>query len=80
MPADVREPCQGSGEETAVGSVFFSDRRESEHPDGHRSDVCTLCDQRIAASRRGRQLTDDEARRLIETGWPAMIGFVPGGH
>lgn len=74
------EPCEACGEETAVGSVFYSDRRVIEHTDGGRSYICTLCDQRIAASRHGKHLTDHEVRRLIETGSLAMIGYIPGGH
>lgn len=60
-----REPCEGCGEETAVGSIFFSDRRRVEHPDGHRSYVCRLCDERLAADRHGRRLTDEELTKLI---------------
>lgn len=62
------EPCKVCGENTAVGSILYSDRRVIGHADGHRNYICTLCDQRIAASRHGKQLTDDETRRLIETG------------
>jgi hypothetical protein len=37
------EPCLRCGEETAIGSVFFSDRREAKAPDGARFFVCSEC-------------------------------------
>ncbi len=62
------EPCAGCGEETAVGSIFFSDRRTIEHPDGSSIFLCTLCDQRIAAARHGQTLDDEDLRRLTDRG------------
>ena len=44
------EPCLGCGEETAVGSVFFSDRKVVEDPDGRRAYLCSLCVSRIRAA------------------------------
>ena len=38
-----QEPCLGCGEETAVGSVFYSDRREAVAPDGTRGYLCSEC-------------------------------------
>jgi DNA-directed RNA polymerase subunit RPC12/RpoP len=38
-----QEPCLRCGEETAIGSVFFSDRREAELPDGTRGYLCSEC-------------------------------------
>jgi hypothetical protein len=76
------ELCVGCGEETGIGSVFYSDRRAVEHSDGSTSFLCTLCDQRLAATRGGRKtrLTDEEIRRGIETGSLAMIsGAWQGG-
>ena len=61
------EPCLGCGEETAVGSVFFSDRRIVERADG-RMYLCSLCDAAVRLSRRGRRLTDEEVRNLVENG------------
>ena len=37
------EPCVSCGEETAIGSVFFSDRREGVLPDGTRGYLCSDC-------------------------------------
>ena len=76
----VREPCMSCGEETAAGSPFFSDRRVVERPGGDRAYVCSLCDQRLAEARRGTRLTDDEMRRLVETGSLGMIAGLPGVH
>ena len=44
------EPCVGCGEETAIGSVFFSDRKVVEDPDGRRAYLCSLCVARIRSA------------------------------
>jgi hypothetical protein len=41
------EPCLSCGEETAVGSVFYSDRNPAQLPDGTRGYLCSACVQRI---------------------------------
>jgi hypothetical protein len=74
------EPCIGCGEETAVGSVFFSDRCTVEHADGTRTYLCTLCDARIRASRKGVRLTDEEVRDIVENGSLAAISWAGGGR
>ncbi|HET9520186.1 MAG TPA: hypothetical protein VFO73_03985 [Candidatus Limnocylindrales bacterium] len=71
------EPCARCAEETSVGSVFYSDRREIDLPDGKRAWLCVLCDGLIRASRRGTPMTDDEVRRLVETGSMAGLAW-PG--
>ena len=76
----VTEPCTSCGEETAAGSPFFSDRRVVERPGGDRAYVCSLCDQRLAEARRGTRLTDEEVRRLVDTGSLGMIAGLPGVH
>jgi hypothetical protein len=43
------EPCLSCGEETAVGSVFYSDRNAAQLPDGTRGYLCSACVQRIRA-------------------------------
>jgi hypothetical protein len=63
-----QEPCVSCGEETAAGSVFFSDRHMIEHADGRRSYLCSLCDARLRASQRGNRLTDEQVRQLVENG------------
>jgi hypothetical protein len=65
MPSAHAEPCVSCGEETAVGSVFFSDRRTIHEAGGATSYVCALCDQRVAAARH-RSPAGDEPPRLLD--------------
>ena len=74
------EPCAGCGEETAVGSVFFSDRHTIRHDDGRQTFLCTLCDARIRSSRRGRRLTDAEVRTIVENDTLAAFAWTSGGQ
>jgi hypothetical protein len=74
------EACLGCGEDTAVGSAFYSDRREIARSDGSAAFICTLCDQRFAASRSGRRMSDAELRSAIETGSLAMISGNTAGR
>ena len=56
------EPCASCAEETAVGSVLFSDRLKiHESPDVF---VCVLCETRIRASGKPLQLTAKEVASL----------------
>jgi hypothetical protein len=73
-----KEPCVGCGEETAVGSIFYSDRHGIEHDGGRRSFLCALCDARVRSSRRGTALTDEEVRRMVENGSIAGIAWSGG--
>jgi hypothetical protein len=75
-----RETCAGCGEDTAIGSVFYSDRRGVDLKPGTQAFLCALCDQRIASSRRGRRLTDDELRNAIQMGSITMIAAWPAGN
>ena len=72
-----REPCAVCGEATAVGSVFFSDRQTLVLPDGSSAYVCVLCDARVRAGHRRRQLTEDEVRQLVENGSIIWLGWRP---
>jgi CRISPR/Cas system-associated protein Cas10 (large subunit of type III CRISPR-Cas system) len=72
------DPCAVCGEETAVGSVFYSDRHLIEHADGRRSYLCTLCDERVRSSRAGNRLTDDEVRDLDANGVLAIYMTLTG--
>ena len=74
------EPCVGCGEETAVGSVFFSDRHQVDRSDGSRAYLCSLCDARVRLSRNGRRLTDEEVRSVVENGSMAAITWAGGGR
>lgn len=75
------EPCSGCGDETGAGSILYSDRRSFDLETGGRAYLCSYCVQRASAARRGRPLTDAEARRLLDNGSMAMIrlgGGPPG--
>jgi hypothetical protein len=78
--SSVSEPCLRCGEETAAGSVFFSDRLNIEHSHGTRTYLCTLCDARIRSSRKGKRLTDEEVRDIVENGSMAAISWAGGGR
>ena len=74
-----QEPCLSCGEETAAGSVFYSDRRVIDREDGSRTYLCSLCAERLAASRHQKRLSDDEIRRLTNN-WSAAVNAFTGGH
>jgi hypothetical protein len=57
------EPCLSCGEETAVGSVFFSDRHTVDSPDGTRAYLCSECIARIRSA--GHEEGLSERRRVI---------------
>jgi len=73
-----KEPCIGCGEETTVGSIFYSDRHVVDHADGRQTLLCSLCDARVRASRQGKRLTDDEVRTIVENGSIAAIAWSGG--
>lgn len=72
------ELCVGCGEETAVGSIFYSDRRPIIATDGRRTYLCTLCDARIRSSGRRRRLTEAEVRNIVANGSMAFIAWSGG--
>ena len=74
-----REGCAGCGEDTAIGSVFYSDRRRID-VSGSTAFLCTLCDQRIASSRHGARLTDEELHAALTRGSIAMMAAFPDGN
>ena len=64
-PADsVQEPCISCGEETAVGSVFFSDRLKIPRYGRPDAFLCVLCDAKIRASHKPPRLTEEEVANL----------------
>ena len=67
------EPCLSCGEETAIGSIFFSDRHENEGPDG-RVYLCSECVARIRMAGHSENLTS-----IRTVGDLALIGFNAGG-
>ena len=74
-----REPCSSCGEETAAGSVFYSDRRVVDRADGTRTYICSLCAERLAAQHHQQRLSDDEILRLTNN-WSAAVNAFTGGH
>jgi hypothetical protein len=77
--ADFEEACISCGEQTGIGSVFYSDRRVIPGEDDAPVYLCSLCDARIRAARHGRRMTDTEARSLVENGSMAGITWSGGG-
>ncbi len=75
----VREPCVTCGEETAVGSVFFSDRLKVAQRGGIDAFLCGLCDERIRSSRKGRRMTDAEVADFIRNANAAALTWGNGG-
>ena len=76
------EPCAVCGEETAVGSVFFSDRHTVEKSDGTRT-LCAPCNASVRSARKGNEgkpLTDEELRSLVENGSLAAIASAGGAE
>jgi CRISPR/Cas system-associated protein Cas10 (large subunit of type III CRISPR-Cas system) len=59
------EPCVSCGEETAIGSVFFSDRREATAPDGSRYFVCSECLKRVTNREQLVDLDDPDLYRSL---------------
>jgi CRISPR/Cas system-associated protein Cas10 (large subunit of type III CRISPR-Cas system) len=53
------EPCLSCGEETAVGSFFYSDRHEAQLPDGTRGFLCSECVKRVRAHGHEEARTDE---------------------
>jgi hypothetical protein len=72
------EPCVVCGEETAIGSSLYSDRRVVDQPDGARIHLCTLCLGRVADGHRGKRRTDEQIRNLVENGSMAAISWSRG--
>jgi len=71
--SSVNEPCAVCGEETAIGSLFYSDRHTVEHTVGGRTYLCTLCDERVRAAWPGKRPTDQEMREIDPNGMWAII-------
>lgn len=78
--SSAREPCVGCGEETAVGSIFFSDWHTIEQSDGTRTYLCTLCDARLRSSRKSKRQTDEEVRDIVENCSMGAISWAGGGR
>jgi len=63
-----REPCLECGDETAAGSVFFSDRKTVEQVGGERTYRCAPCDARLRSLRHGPSTEEGPATGPIFIG------------
>jgi len=61
----VQEPCASCGEETAVGSVFFSDRLALPRPGLTDVFFCSLCQERIRGSHKPSRWTPEDVASFI---------------
>lgn len=77
--SSAEEPCLACGQETAIGSMFFSDRRETAISDGTRVYMCSDCQAMAHRARKGQPLTDEELRTIAKNGFMVGAGFVSGG-
>ena len=74
-PSTTIEPCLECQEETAAGSVFYSDRLEIERKDGSRVYLCADCHARARAARSGKPLTEADLEAIGENGLMIGLGF-----
>ena len=67
------EPCLSCGEETVVGSFFYSDRHAAQLPDGTRGFLCSECVKRIRAHGHHEVRTDERGVErsviVLTQGW-----------
>ena len=78
-PSDAAEPCAACGDETAVGSVRYSDRHDVVLADGSRTYLCGECHQRARVSK-GRELTEADLRTIAGNGLLIGVQMLTGGH
>jgi hypothetical protein len=71
--AAVQEPCISCGEETAVGSVFFSDRLKIPRRGRPDAFLCVLCDAKIRASHNPPRLTHEDVAAFTRNASAAAI-------
>ena len=77
--SSAEEPCLACGQETAIGSMFFSDRRETDISDGTRVYMCSDCQAMAHRARKGQPLSDEELRTMAKNGFMIGAGFASGG-
>ena len=77
----VNEPCIDCAEDTAVGTVLYSDRRAIEGLHGLPAFRCALCQARLRPPRPDRRMSEREVRNLVKNGSAAGLtwGGRPGG-
>jgi hypothetical protein len=69
----VREPCASCGEETAVGSPFFSDRLKIARYGRAGAFVCGLCNAQIRESHMPPRWTDKDVATFTRNASAAAI-------
>ncbi len=69
----VKEPCASCGEETAVGSVFFSDRMQVPRHGRPDAFLCGLCEAHICASHKPARMTGEDAAAFTRNASAAAI-------
>lgn len=79
IASNAKEPCAGCGEETATGSVFYSDRRETTRTGGARAFLCSDCVGSAHAARKGEPLSDEDLRIIADNGLMVGVGLLGGG-
>jgi hypothetical protein len=70
-----QEPCLVCGEETAVGSIYYSDRHEAEGADGKKFFLCSECLARGRSRATGEHMTEREVVQAVMAG----VQMVSGG-
>jgi hypothetical protein len=78
-PSNADEPCLGCGEETAPGSVFYSDRREMNRDDGVRVFLCSDCQGAAHRARKGAPLSEEYLHTIANNGLMIGAGLLTGG-
>ncbi len=68
-----KEPCLVCGEETGIGSPFFSSRRVVDSNPGQ-AFLCSDCEARSHPTRR-HELTDEQRQRLDESALMFGLGY-----
>ena len=76
VPSTTIEPCVEGQEETAAGSVFYSDRLDIERTDGDRAYVCGDCHARARAAKKGEPLTEADLQAIGHNGVLIGVGFI----
>ncbi len=74
----VDEPCLRCGDETAPGSVRYSERHDIALEDGSRGHLCQECYSKARAAK-GGELTDADLRVIAKNGAVIAAGFFPNG-
>ncbi len=74
-PPTTVEPCVRCLEETAAGSVFYSDRLLISRTDGGRSYLCSDCGTSARAAKMGEPLTEADLKVIADNGLMINVGL-----